>query len=263
MHYGKQRGRLKNFDAHTAASALDLLDGRFNSKAVQVRHLDLGDLFHLLRTDSADLVLIWFGRAFGQVNRSLHENGNGWSFGDEREGAIRIDRDHHGDNEALLILRGGFRIEGLAEFHDVHALRTEGGTDRGCGRRFASRNLQFNFSCYFFCHFRSLANLDRLPQKRGLNLLYLQEVEFHGSRSSKNRDQNSKRIAFEIDLIHLAREVREWSVDDLHGFILLKRHLWPWALGAGGLPIENGVYFIGRQRNGFRSATNEAGDAGR
>jgi len=53
---------LNYVDAHGSRSSLDGTNrGPSTSEAVQVRHLDLGDLFHLLRRDLTDLGLMRFG----------------------------------------------------------------------------------------------------------------------------------------------------------------------------------------------------------
>jgi len=65
---------------------------------------------------------------------------------------IREDRKHHGDDETFLILRRRFCVEGLAELHDVDALRTESRTDRRRRRGLPRGNLQLNLTSNFFCH---------------------------------------------------------------------------------------------------------------
>src|SRR5581483_4014137 len=60
----RQGAALNHFDAHTAAGPLHLLHRRFDGEAIQIGHLDLGDLFHLLRGDLSDFVLIRLSRTF-------------------------------------------------------------------------------------------------------------------------------------------------------------------------------------------------------
>ena len=50
------------------------------------------------------------------------------ALGYKGERFVLVDRDHRGNHQADLGL--GNRVEGLAEFHDVHSLLTEGGTHR-------------------------------------------------------------------------------------------------------------------------------------
>ena len=64
------------------------------------------------------------------------------------------DGNDHGENHARLVLR--LSVELFAEAHDVHARRTECGTDGGSGVSRARGELQLNFFYYFFCHFSSL-----------------------------------------------------------------------------------------------------------
>src|SRR3712207_6925556 len=54
---------------------------------------DFRDLFNLLFRDFADLILIRFGRTLRQIDCALDENGHGRRLRDEREAAIRVDRD--------------------------------------------------------------------------------------------------------------------------------------------------------------------------
>ena len=66
-----------------------------------------------------------------------------------------------------------------------------------------------------------------------------------------------------IDLVHFARKVLERPVDDAHGFVLLERELRARPFGAGGLPVQNRIDFVGRQRHGLVAAAHKAGDARR
>src|SRR5579884_415573 len=144
---------LHYFDAHAPTGALDRIDGGLDIEAVEIGHLDPGDLLHLLQSDAADLVLIRLGRALGEIDGAFHQDGDGRRLGDEGEGSVGEDGDHHGDDQTFLVLAAGLRVEGLAELHDVDALRAERGADRGRGRRLARRNLQLYDCVYFLRHF--------------------------------------------------------------------------------------------------------------
>src|SRR5690349_20634836 len=73
---------------------------------------------------------------------------------DESEAAIRVHGDNHRDRQVLFhLLRGS--VELLAEFHDVHALLTEGGTDRGRGIRGTGRYLELHVALYLLSHLTS------------------------------------------------------------------------------------------------------------
>jgi hypothetical protein len=76
-------------DAHAARGAGHRTHGRFQIEAVQVGHLDLGDLFDLLLRDLADLGLVRLGRALRQVHGALDQHRHRRRLGDEGERAVR------------------------------------------------------------------------------------------------------------------------------------------------------------------------------
>ena len=51
------------------------------------------------------------------------------SFSDKRERTIRVNGDHHRDNHSRLRL--GSRVKYLTELHDIYAVLTERGSNRG------------------------------------------------------------------------------------------------------------------------------------
>ena len=61
----------------------------------------------------------------------LSSTAAGGVFTHEGERPVLVDRDHHGQDEALLA--AGLRVEALAELHDVDAVLAEGRTHRGRG----------------------------------------------------------------------------------------------------------------------------------
>src|SRR5690349_15364346 len=65
------------------------------------------------------------------------------------------------------------------------------------------------FAIFYFPYVLSCSE-SQIP----LDLLDLQEVQLDGSRTSENRDHDAQRVALAVDLVHLARKVREWPVDD-------------------------------------------------
>jgi hypothetical protein len=68
----------------------------------------------------------------------------------EGEGAVRVDGDHHREDQALLGVR--LRVETLAELHDVHAVLAERRPHRGGGIRLAGRDLQLDDRLDFLRH---------------------------------------------------------------------------------------------------------------
>src|SRR5215216_4984166 len=119
-------------DAHGTSGALDDLHGRLFVVRVEVGHLGPGDLTHLFLGQLADLLLVRDAGALLQTCGLLDELRGRRGLGDERERTILVDGDLDGDDVAAHRL--GLGVVRLAEVHDVHAVRTESGTD-GRGRR--------------------------------------------------------------------------------------------------------------------------------
>src|SRR5262249_20513825 len=135
---------------HRPRSAGHGLDGRFERVAVEIGHLQLGDLLDLLGGHGADLVLVRLRRSLRDVRGALQQHRRGRRFGDEAVGPIRIHGDDDRDDQAFILRRP--RVEVLAEVHDVHALRTERGPHRRRRRRLAGRNLELHHRLNFFRH---------------------------------------------------------------------------------------------------------------
>src|SRR5260370_29938903 len=74
---------LHDVDAHAAGSAFDALDGGFEREAIQVRHLDLGDLLDLLMRDLPNLGLVRLGRAPPHREAAADQHTRGARPGDE------------------------------------------------------------------------------------------------------------------------------------------------------------------------------------
>src|SRR3982751_6313183 len=113
---------LADLHSHALAGAPHLFHCSFNREAIQVGHLDLGDLFYLFLSYLADLVLVWLCRTLCNIDGALDQNSYRGSLGDECERSVGVDRDHNGDDQAFLILRGGFRIKRLAKLHNIDTL---------------------------------------------------------------------------------------------------------------------------------------------
>src|SRR5262249_14005907 len=121
-------GRSDDADAHRAGGAGDLLLGRLDVVGVEVGHLDLGDLFDLGVGDGGDLRSADRRRALLDLGRFLEQHRGRRGLQDERERAVLVDRDLDRDDRAPLVL--GLGVVLLAEVHDRHTVRTEGGADR-------------------------------------------------------------------------------------------------------------------------------------
>src|SRR5579871_5974203 len=127
-------------DTHAAGTAGDGAHRGLQVGGRDVRHLDLGDLFQLLARDLPHLVGVGGRAAFLESQGLADQHRGRRGLEDEGEAAVVVDRDDHRDRQALLELLG-LGVERLAELHDVHALLTEGGTDRGGRVRLACRDL--------------------------------------------------------------------------------------------------------------------------
>src|SRR5450755_222385 len=77
-----------HFNPHRPCRAADALDRGLDRGGVQVRHLLLRDVFHLLRRYLADFVLIRRARSLGDTSGALQQNRRGRGLGDESEGAV-------------------------------------------------------------------------------------------------------------------------------------------------------------------------------
>src|SRR5213592_4675090 len=58
-----------------------------------------------------------------------------------------------------------------------------------------------------------------------LNFFHLQEFQLDRRCAAENRNHHTQRAAVGIDLVHLAREIRERTVDDADRIVLLEGHL--------------------------------------
>src|SRR5262245_2396677 len=140
-----------HFHAHRTGRARDGVHRRIEIRRREVRLLQLGDFLELLARDLAHLVGVRRAAALLDADRLADQHRRRRRLHDESEAAIRVHRDDHGDRQVLFhLLRGS--VELLAEFHDVHALLTEGGTDRRCGIRGAGRYLELHVALYFLGH---------------------------------------------------------------------------------------------------------------
>ena len=145
---------LLNDNAHAAGSAGDHAHGGFHAGSVQVGHLLLGDLAQIFLGQLGDLSLVGDAGAGLQAASLLDQNGSGGSLGDEREGTVGVNGDHHGDDQVAFVL--GALIEFLGELHDVDTVLTQSGANRGSRSCLTGGNLQLNQTSYFLCHLEHL-----------------------------------------------------------------------------------------------------------
>src|SRR5690606_16502769 len=83
-----------------------------------------------------------YARTLCDAGSLLDQLGGRRGLGDERERAVFVDRDLHGNHIASLRLGRG--VVGLAELHDVHTVLTQRGSHGWCGVRGASLDLKFD-----------------------------------------------------------------------------------------------------------------------
>ena len=129
-----RRRNLFDRDAHRPGGAGDDLGGLVDVVGVEVGLLGLGDLAHLIPGHLGDLGLVRLGRTLLHTGGLQQQPGGGRGLQLEREAAVLVDRDLHGDDVPALVLRRG--VVRLAELHDVDAVLAERGADRrgGVGR---------------------------------------------------------------------------------------------------------------------------------
>src|SRR5436305_3411772 len=84
-------------EPHGSRGAGDGPDGGVERLRIQIRHLRLRALFHLLRRDRAHLVLVRLGRSLGDVGRALQQNRRRRRLRDEAVRPVLIHR--HDDRD--------------------------------------------------------------------------------------------------------------------------------------------------------------------
>src|SRR5687768_9685409 len=137
--------------AHRAGRSCHRLHRRLQRIAVEIRHLQLGDVLHLLHRHRADLVLVRHRGADRDVGGLLEQHGRRRRLGDERVRTVGINRHDRGNDQPLVFRR--LRVEGLDEVHDVDAVRAERGADRRRRRGLAGGNLELHHRLNFFRHY--------------------------------------------------------------------------------------------------------------
>src|SRR5262249_41382082 len=116
-------------DAHGPRGTGDNLDSGVDVVGVEVFALALGDGAELLAADLGDLGLVRLGGALGDSGRLEQNHRRGGVLEPEVEGASLKDRDPRRHYLAAVVLRRG--VVGLAELHDVQAVRTQRLPNRG------------------------------------------------------------------------------------------------------------------------------------
>src|SRR6185295_15640700 len=137
--------------AHRTGRARDGVDRCVQIRRREIRLLQLRDFLELLARDLSHLVGVRRAAALLDADRLADQHRRRRRLHDESEAAIRIHGDDHRDRQVLLhLLRGSGEL--LAELHDVHALLTEGGTDRGRRIGGSRRYLELYVALYLLSH---------------------------------------------------------------------------------------------------------------
>lgn len=149
--WGFHKGCLDfDVDTHLAGSSGHDAHGGFVAVGVEVRALQLGDFGELRLGQLANFFLVG-NLGTGSQAESLLNEGACWRLlGDEGEGLVLVNGDHHWENIAGRLL--GRSVEFLTEGHDVHTGLTEGRTDWRSWIRLSRRDLQLDDFDDFFCH---------------------------------------------------------------------------------------------------------------
>src|ERR1035437_9431078 len=241
-------GRLLDFYTHRAGGALDHPHGSLFLGRVEVSHLELGDMADLGLGDRADLF------AVGHAGTLLHPRGllekvaGGRSLDDEREATVFEDRDLRGGD--LAGHRLGLLVVGLDEVHDVDAVGAQRGAHRRRRGGVAGGELDLDDGADFL-----LAHSLLLVQP-----LDLEQVELDRRLATEHVDQDLELALVGHDLVDLAVEVAERSVDapDVLADLILDLDLGRLGLGL----LDDGLDLVGLERDRLVAAAHERGHAG-
>src|SRR5215472_13472483 len=256
-----------HFYAHGTGSTLYALDGRFKACSIQVRHLLLCDVRHLLFRNLAYLVLVRSPRTLRDGRGPLQQHGRGRCLRDEGERAIGINRDDYGDDQAFLIFTTGLRIKLFAELHNVDLRLTKRGTYRRSRSRLTCRDLKFYLCLYFFrrCHslnsrfFQNLFLRSYEAAQLLRYLFYLSKLELNRRCAAEDGDHDLQCLAIFVYLIHNAIEVRKWTIGNANRFVLLEFDFKPGLIFPDLHSIDDLVDFVFGQRRGIIRCSYEAG----
>src|SRR4029453_539160 len=91
-----------------------------------------------------------------------------------------------------------------------------------------------------------------------LNLLHLQEIEFHRRRAAEDRHHDLQRVAIEVDLVHHAVEAGEGTLIDSHVIALLERVFRLGLLGRRFHLLEDVIDLFLAQRRRLGAGAQEA-----
>src|SRR5690606_19420984 len=228
--------------------------------------LGLGDLADLVPTDLADLVLVRLTAALLDTGGLQQQFRGGRGLELEVERAVLVDGDL--DRHHVAALRFGRGVVGLAELHDVDAVRTQRRADRGRRVRGTRLNLQLDDRCKLLLlgwHFRScsvLLVLTPLPwceawpateRSRSSDLGDLVERQLDRSLPAEDRHQNLQFLRVHVHLADRGGQRGERAVHDRDALADLEVHFHrarSHLLLGGGLALgfgRGGLLDLGRE----------------
>src|SRR5258708_4477550 len=206
-----------DLQTHRARSPLDHLHRLLGVICVEILSLRFDDLADLLSRDPANLFLIRLRGTLFDTGRPLQQVDCRWSLEDERETAVLVEGDKGGYD--VTSLRSGALVVGLGEFHDIDSMRAKRRAHRGCRRGLSRLQLELEYrSDLLLTHLSFLfSSLSMQRCVRLVDLFDLQQVELDRSLASEHVDEHLELSLLGVDLVDLAVEVGERSVDDAHG----------------------------------------------
>ena len=128
-----------NDDPHAPRRSFDNSNGSVKVRRIEVCHFFRGNIFQLSFGDFAHLIFMRDPRAFDQTGCFFEQIGCGRRASDERERPVFVNRDHDRNDAVSVLLSPG--VELFTELHDIHAVLTQGRSDRWSRIRLAGRNL--------------------------------------------------------------------------------------------------------------------------
>lgn len=139
-----------DFNAHVLCGSFDLAHSGFDRGAVEIGELAFSDVANLGFRDLSDLVGVRLRRALLDLCGLLDHFGDRGRLEDEGVGTIFEEGDDDRHHFAEAILGGGVHL--LTEFSNVHAVLTEGRTERRSWVCLATNDLDLDEGLDFLCH---------------------------------------------------------------------------------------------------------------
>ncbi|CDJ74877.1 Hypothetical protein SMB2099_0263 [Serratia marcescens SMB2099] len=144
-----------HYQAHGTSGTFDGASHRFNVRTSHVRSFGFCDFTYLSTSHFTYFVFVRLTGTRLDTSRFFQQNCCWRGFGNESEGAIRINGDNN-RNRQTFFNAVSLSVECLTEFHDVNALLTQSWTHWWARVRHTSCNLQLDVGLYFLSHLNFL-----------------------------------------------------------------------------------------------------------